>query len=473
MKPMATQISPPSQAIRVLERIDEERFTGLLRVSAREATGEFWFLAGILEEGRFGASRGEEARERLLRATEVTFQAELRLPHVSGGLKKPMPASGSFAEFRPVVLMRHCESYALTCSLELRGTDRTVRLTYRVGDLLSVDAAAGNDALPALLESDQGTFEFSLPTFELPEGTVAMPSNYPSQIPLAERIDRVLADEAAAAPAKPAPDDASEAQRKFDEAAVAAEAKRKADEAAAVEAKRKADEAAAAEAKRKADEAAAAEAKRKADEAAAAEAKRKAEQVAAEARRRADEAAAAAARRKADEAAAAETKRQMDEAAAAEAKRQADEAAAAEAKRQADEAAAAEAKRQADEAAAAEAKREADEAAAAEAKREADEAAAAEAKRQADDAAVADAKRTDEARAVAASKIARESKRGKAPPEAKRAGSSKPKTSPSKSSKPDDEQLRVPTRTSRWPLLLLALVLVGLAYFMMVRMGYL
>jgi hypothetical protein len=461
MKPMATQISPPSQAIRVLERIDEERFTGLLRVSAREATGEFWFLAGILEEGRFGASRGEEARERLLRATEVTFQAELRLPHVSGGLKKPMPASGSFAEFRPVVLMRHCESYALTCSLELRGTDRTVRLTYRVGDLLSVDAAAGNDALPALLESDQGTFEFSLPTFELPEGTVAMPSNYPSQIPLAERIDRVLADEAAAAPAKPAPDDASEAQRKFDEAAVAAEAKRKADEAAAVEAKRKADEAAAAEAKRKA------------DEAAAAEAKRKAEQVAAEARRRADEAAAAAARRKADEAAAAETKRQMDEAAAAEAKRQADEAAAAEAKRQADEAAAAEAKRQADEAAAAEAKREADEAAAAEAKREADEAAAAEAKRQADDAAVADAKRTDEARAVAASKIARESKRGKAPPEAKRAGSSKPKTSPSKSSKPDDEQLRVPTRTSRWPLLLLALVLVGLAYFMMVRMGYL
>src|SRR5690242_20553919 len=121
MNTMPTQDPSKSPARRVLDRIVEERFTGLLRVSSHEASGEFWFLAGILEEARFGVSKGDEALERLLRATQTVFQAELRLPYLNGGFKKPMPASGSFAEFRPVALMRYCESYALTCSLELRG----------------------------------------------------------------------------------------------------------------------------------------------------------------------------------------------------------------------------------------------------------------------------------------------------------------------------------------------------------------
>ncbi|MDQ2642663.1 MAG: DUF4388 domain-containing protein, partial [Myxococcota bacterium] len=292
---MPTQDPSTPPAKRVLDRIVEQRFTGLLRVTSHEANGEFWFLAGILEDARFGSSKGGEALERLLRATQPAFLAELRLPYITGGFKKPMPTSGSFAEFRPVVLMRYCESNALTCTLELRGKDRTVRVTYRVGELLSADAAsAGNEALAGMLESEEGTYEFSLPGFELPEGVLAATPSVAPKLSLAERIDRSLADESAAA----------ESEKK-------AEAER--------EAKRKADEAAAAEAKRKADEAAAAEAKRL-----VAEARRKADEAAAEARRRAEEA-----KRKADEAAAAEAKRKADEAAAAEAKRKADEAAAA------------------------------------------------------------------------------------------------------------------------------------------------
>src|SRR5688572_15432085 len=174
MSTMLTQDSTKPPARRVLDRIVAERFTGLLRVSSQQANGEFWFLAGILEDARFGASKGDEALERLLNATQLAFQAELRLPYVTGGFKKPMPTTGSFAEFRPVVLMRYCESNALTCALELRGKDRTVRITYRTGELLSADAAAaGNEALPALLESDEGSYEFLLPSFELPEGVNA------------------------------------------------------------------------------------------------------------------------------------------------------------------------------------------------------------------------------------------------------------------------------------------------------------
>jgi hypothetical protein len=360
MNATSTQPASMSPAKRVLDRIVEDRFTGLLRVSAHEARGEFWFLAGILEEALFGVSRGDEAIERLLRATQLTFQAELRLPYVNGGFKKPMPASGSFAEFRPVVLMRHCESYALTCSLVLRSKDRTVRVTYRTGELLSVDAgAAGNEALPALLDSEDGSYEFLLPTFELPEGVNAAIPASATKLSLAERIDRALSGESTRpAEAKPLVESAAKSEE-----AAAAEARRKAEEAAAAEARRKAEEAAAAEARRKAEEAAAAEARRKAEEAAAAEAKRKAEEAAAaEAKRKAEEAAAAEAKRKAEEAAATEAKRKAEEAAAAEAKRKAEEAAAAEAKRKAEEAAATEAKRKAEEleAAAAKARRQAE-----------------------------------------------------------------------------------------------------------------
>jgi hypothetical protein len=428
-------------ARRVIDRIVEERFTGVLRVSSHEASGELWFLAGILEEARFGVSKGDEALGRLMRATQVVFQAELRLPHLSGGFKKPMPRAGSFAEARPVVLMRYCESNALTCTLELRGRDRTVRIAYRIGELVSADAAAaGNEALAAMLESEEGSYEIVLPAFELPPGVnpVSATATSVPKLSLAERIDRSLIEQNVE-DAKAAGEVEGRARREA-EAAEAAEAKRKADQAsAAADAKRKADEgtaAAAAEAKRKADAATAAEAKRKADAATAAEAKRKADEAAA--------AAAAEAKRKADEAAA-EAKRKADEA-AAEAKRKADEAAAA---------AAAEAKRKADEAAAAQAKRDAEEAAAeaeaAEAKRKADEAAA-QAERDAEEAGEAAQRKRDEVASAPERAVSEES-----PSASEREGSEPPPVVPRKGGFP-------------WLWLLLALLL-GLAYFARQRLG--
>jgi hypothetical protein len=92
---------------RVLDHIAEERFTGLLRVRAREANGELWFLAGIQQDARFGISKDDEAVDRLLRATELVFNAEQRLPGLAGGLKTRLAQAGSFAEVQPVALMRY------------------------------------------------------------------------------------------------------------------------------------------------------------------------------------------------------------------------------------------------------------------------------------------------------------------------------------------------------------------------------
>ncbi|HWA71810.1 MAG TPA: hypothetical protein VG937_05740 [Polyangiaceae bacterium] len=417
MSTATQQDQAKSPARRVLDHIAEQRFTGVLRVRSREASGEFWFLVGILESAQFGVSKADEAIERLLRATEVVFEAELRLPHLSGGFKKRMPAAGSFAETRPVALMRYCENYALTCVLVLKGKDRTVRISYRLGELLSADAGGGgNETLPALLESEEGDYEFVLPAFELPAGVnTIVESARPS---LAERIDRSLAEQ---------------------------------DEVATAEAKRKADEAAAAEAKRKADEAAA-EAKRKLDEAAAAEAKRKAEAAAAEAKRKADEAARAEAKRKADEA---EAKRKAEE---AEAKRKAEEA---EAKRKAEEA---EAKRRADEAEA-EAKRKAGEA---EAKPKADEADAARAKRKAGEAA-AGAKRDTKAEDREPSGPSSE----KQLPARAAAKGSENKQAPSEAASDEADAAAIVDRKRGFPWVWLVLLLIaaGVAYFLLQQRG--
>jgi hypothetical protein len=365
-----------SQVEHVIAHCKERRFTGLLRVYAREGQGELWFLSGIRDDARFGVSTGDEALDRLSRATDPKFEAVPRLPSPVGGFKKgQLTPEGSLAEFRPVDLLRYCETYALTCALELESNGKAARVIYEIGELVSVDTEASNEVVGEMLEATEGTYRFVMAPFELPADVpIQVPQAVPSGKPLwteylkpapatavASAEDEVKAEEVkrkaaeiAARPKVPAgaspvvsvggaSDSADQAKRKAE--AEAAEAKRKAD--AEAEAKRKAD-AAAAEAKRKAD--AEAEARRRAAQAAqAAEAKRKAE---AEAQRKAE--LEAEAKRKA-EAEAAEAKRKADE--EAEAKRKA-EAEAAEAKRKADEEA--EAKRKA-EAEAAEAKRKADE----------------------------------------------------------------------------------------------------------------
>lgn len=289
MTTRTTQGQAESPARRVIDHIAAERFTGVLRVRAREADGELWFLAGIEEDARFGMSKGDEAMARLLRATEPVFDAEQRLPGLNGGFKNGLSPTGSFADVQPVDLMRYCERFALTCVLDLKGTDRAVRITYRTGELLSADTGSGGDeVLASLLESIEGSYQFELPPFELPSG-VNRPriSLRPGGVPgtsaqssatagaagktsLAERVDLSLASETDAQAMQRA---AAETQRKAeaeDEARRLAEASRRAGE------EREARERLRAEEARKADERRRDEAEREAEAERQADARRKA-----------------------------------------------------------------------------------------------------------------------------------------------------------------------------------------------------
>ena len=151
------------------------RFTGILRMRAKEGIGEVWFLSGVADEMQFGTSTADEAMDRMRKATEATYELVSRLPHPSGGFKKRFPAKGSVATATPVTLMRYCEQYALTCSLAVESRDVLAIATYELGDLVSVETTADDDAITTMLEAEEGTYEFTLPRVELPAGTPVLP----------------------------------------------------------------------------------------------------------------------------------------------------------------------------------------------------------------------------------------------------------------------------------------------------------
>jgi hypothetical protein len=299
----------------VITQCTEGRFTGLLRVRAREGDGEIRFLSGIREDARFGVSTGDEALERLLRATSPKFEAVPRLPGLTGGFKQRLAAEGTFGELRPIDLLRYCESYALTCTLELVCKGKRAQATYHIGELVSIDTDGDAEAdVAVMLDSNEGSYRFVLPPFELPEGLTAhitMPPP-PASEPQPGSVQQ-SANGLAARTEDPALRKVEEAVRR--KAAETVDAKRRAaptlDESRQPEAEivkkleAEAESRRVSEARRKTEQAQAAEAKRKAeDEARAAEAKRKAEEEAraAEAKRKAEEEAQAAEAKRTEEA---------------------------------------------------------------------------------------------------------------------------------------------------------------------------
>ena len=151
------------------------RFTGILRMRAREGIGEVWFLSGVADEVHFGTSTGDEAMERMRKASDATYELVARLPHPGGGFKKRFPSKGSIATATPVTLMRYCEQYALTGTLAVESGGVLVEVKYELGELVSVETTADDDGITKMLEAHEGTYELTLPRVELPAGTPVLP----------------------------------------------------------------------------------------------------------------------------------------------------------------------------------------------------------------------------------------------------------------------------------------------------------
>jgi len=162
----------------VLDRCAAARFTGIVRIRARQGEGEVGLLSGMVDSARFGVSAGDEAIERLLGAADPKLEIVARLPHPSGGFKKQFPTEGELGpDLRPNDLFRYCESSALSCSLEIESSSGSGVATYRLGELLGVTSAAGTDgAVADMLSWTEGRYRFELPVVELqPQAPDAAP----------------------------------------------------------------------------------------------------------------------------------------------------------------------------------------------------------------------------------------------------------------------------------------------------------
>lgn len=149
-------------------------FTGLLRIRAREGSGEIRYLSGIQDGVRFDSVEGDAALERLQSATDPEFEAISSLPPIDVNSTEPVPPEGGLHTFHAAQLMRYCESNSLTCALELEVSGKILTARYRLGELLSVEPDSEHTS--RLAEAKQGLYRFRLPRFELPAGVARQPS---------------------------------------------------------------------------------------------------------------------------------------------------------------------------------------------------------------------------------------------------------------------------------------------------------
>jgi hypothetical protein len=220
-------MTEPSRIQQAIERCAEALFTGKLRVHARQADGEVWFLSGIVERVRFGASTGDDASQRMLTSEVTRLDARPCLPNLDGGFDKGHATDGALGEIRPMDLLRFCETHALTCKVELASQGVRGGFEYRLGELVTVSCEAGGDgAVTKMLEWQSGTFRFNLPRVDLVlEQNDSPPSIPPPSMPKPE-ADDALERAAASARMRIAADEAR--KRRAEEI----ERKRQAEEAA-------------------------------------------------------------------------------------------------------------------------------------------------------------------------------------------------------------------------------------------------
>jgi hypothetical protein len=172
----------------LLPLLSEPALSARVEVIAREGgrealVGELHLVAGGIAETMAGALRGDAALATLKAARGAVFRIEPRLPEPeSGGLFPPGPGEGTLAGRAVTRLMRYCEDFVLTGSVELaRGSDRA-SLGYRRGELVKtvVNGSEDADHLPEVISWKDGTYRIVLAPVALPRPSRAAPAETPA-----------------------------------------------------------------------------------------------------------------------------------------------------------------------------------------------------------------------------------------------------------------------------------------------------
>jgi hypothetical protein len=133
--------------------------------------GEVHLVAGGVSDSIYDGQATDDALDRLLTITPARFRVLPVLPHpTTGALGTPGPESGTL-DGRPLAhLMRYCEDYVITCTIEVWRGNETARVDYRRGEISGV-TVGGIDAPERLAEVMQwasGNYRINVPAIQLP-----------------------------------------------------------------------------------------------------------------------------------------------------------------------------------------------------------------------------------------------------------------------------------------------------------------
>jgi hypothetical protein len=164
-----------------------------------EVLGEVHLLAGGVSDSIFNSKSTDDALDRLRALNPTRFRVDQRLPNPNdGSLSNPGPETGTLDGRALAHLMRYCEDYVITCTIEVWRGNETARVEYKRGEISGV-TVGGIDAperLAEVMQWSSGNYRLVVPPFQLP----------------ATAPKRVKADKAAQTPV-PAPAASAQAAR--------------------------------------------------------------------------------------------------------------------------------------------------------------------------------------------------------------------------------------------------------------------
>ena len=139
--------------------------------NADEVLGEVHLLAGGVSESIFKGKSTDDALDRLRALNPTRFRVEQRLPNpVDGSLTNPGPETGTLDGRALAHLMRYCEDYVISCSIEVWRGSETARVEYKRGEISGV-TVGGIDAperLAEVMQWSSGNYRLIVPPFQLP-----------------------------------------------------------------------------------------------------------------------------------------------------------------------------------------------------------------------------------------------------------------------------------------------------------------
>jgi hypothetical protein len=143
----------------------------ILAPKGDEVLGEVHLLAGGVSESIFGGKSTDDALDRLRTLNPTRFRIEQRLPNpVDGSLTNPGPETGTLDGRALAHLMRYCEDYVITCSIEVWRGNETARVEYKRGEISGV-TVGGIDAperLAEVMQWSSGNYRLIVPPFQMP-----------------------------------------------------------------------------------------------------------------------------------------------------------------------------------------------------------------------------------------------------------------------------------------------------------------